>query len=91
MLTPIPSPPFIMSLLEIRFEVKKPGNIRLQIFDFGINLVRELRDFEAPTNGEYEAVWDGVDGKGRNVANGVYFYIIDTPDKTIHGKILLVE
>lgn len=87
---PNPFSPAEHELVRIKFETKSQGNVTIRIFDFGMNLVREL-DSGTYNAGTYEAIWDGVDGKGRNVANGPYFYIIGTPDKTINGKILLVE
>ncbi len=30
--------------------------------------------------GQYTATWDGTDTRGRRVANGIYFYGLDTPD-----------
>ncbi|GAB5408763.1 MAG: FlgD immunoglobulin-like domain containing protein [Balneolaceae bacterium] len=88
---PNPFSPQLHEVTRIRFEVERPGSINIRIFDFGMNLVRNLDTYDASTKGTHEAVWDGVDGKGRNVANGPYFYIIETPTETINGKILLVE
>ena len=88
---PNPFSPTEHELVRIRFDVKNPGNVTIRIFDFGMNLVRDLGSYSANSNGTHEAVWNGVDGKGRNVANGVYFYIIEGAGDTINGKILLVE
>lgn len=88
---PNPFSPQLHELTRIRFEVKKPGSVNIRIFDFGMNLVRDLETYNASTTGTHEAIWDGVDGKGRNAANGPYFYIIETPSETLNGKILLVE
>ncbi len=88
---PNPYSPSQHELVRIRFETEQPGNIDIRIFDFGMNLVRELDRYSATTNGEFEAIWDGLDGKGRKVANGPYFYQIKIPGNTINGKILLVE
>jgi hypothetical protein len=30
-------------------------------------------------SGKYTPVWDGNDARGREVANGIYFYRLDTP------------
>lgn len=87
---PNPFSPAIHSLVRIRFSSASSGNIRVRIFDFGMNLVKEL-DSIAPIGGAYEANWDGVDRYGRRVANAPYFYVIETPDETIKGKFLLVE
>tara|TARA_R110000868_G_scaffold396971_2_gene669430 strand:- start:9543 stop:11114 length:1572 start_codon:yes stop_codon:yes gene_type:complete len=88
---PNPFSPQIHEIIRIRFEVNNPGSVKIRIFDFGMNLVRELDTYDASISGTHEAIWDGVDGKGRNVANGPYFYVIETQNETINGKILLIE
>ena len=55
-----------------------------------MNLVRNIEE-NTYTEGTYEAVWDGVDNSGRKVANGPYIYVIEMPDRSINGKILLIE
>lgn len=87
---PNPFSPAQHSLVRIRFNSSSSGGLRVRIFDFGMNLIRDL-DTIAPAQGSYEAHWDGIDRYGRKVANGPYFYVIETPDDTIKGKFLLVE
>lgn len=87
---PNPYSPSQHEIVRIRFDVGNSGEAQVRIFDFGMNLVRELDPSEVEA-GSYEAIWDGIDGKGRKVANGPYFYIIETPGNTVSGKILLVE
>ncbi len=88
---PNPFSPQLHEIVRIRFDVSTSGNVQIRIFDFGMNLVRNLDTYNASISGTHEAIWDGIDGKGRKVANGPYFYIINTPNETINGKILLVE
>lgn len=87
---PNPFSPVQHELVRIRFDVSRAGNVKVRIFDFGMNLVREVEDqfFDV---GSYEAMWNGVDNYGRNVANGPYFYVIETSGQTLDGKILLIE
>lgn len=87
---PNPFSPTQHKVVRIKYELKKQGKVHIRIFDFGMNLVRDVENnsFNA---GTYEAVWEGIDGEGRKVANGVYFYIIEMPNRTINGKILLIE
>jgi len=87
---PNPFSPTLHEVIRIKYELKKSGNVKIQIFDFGMNLVRQIED-NTYTEGTYEAVWDGVDKSGRNVANGPYIYVIEMSDRTIDGKILLIE
>lgn len=88
---PNPYSPDQHELIRIRFNVDNPGTVNIKIFDFGMNLVRDLDTYTAHSSGSHEAIWDGIDGKGRKVANGPYFYVIETPNNTVKGKFLLVE
>lgn len=87
---PNPYSPNQHELVRIRFDLENAGNVKVRIFDFAMNLVREVED-KFFTPGSYEAIWNGVDNYGRNVANGPYFYLIETSNETIDGKILLIE
>ncbi len=87
---PNPFSPALHELVRIKFELKQAGNVNIRVFDFGMNLVRDIKNENFPA-GTYEAVWDGVDNEGRKVANAPYIYIIQTPNRTVNGKILVVE
>ncbi|HET8864880.1 MAG TPA: hypothetical protein VFM80_04215 [Gracilimonas sp.] len=87
---PNPFSPTIHKLVRIKFEVEAQGNVRVRVFDLGMNLVREIEN-NSFASGIYEAVWDGYDGKGRKVANAPYIYIIETESGQINGKILLAD
>lgn len=87
---PNPFSPNVHDIVRLKFEVKKSGNVTVRIFDFAMNEVREIEN-DSFTEGTYEAVWDGVDNYGRNVANAPYIYVIEMADRTINGKILVVE
>ena len=87
---PNPFSPTLHEVVRIKYELKKSGNVNVRVFDFGMNLVRNIEE-NTYTEGTYEAVWDGVDNSGRKVANGPYIYVIEMPDRSINGKILLIE
>lgn len=87
---PNPFSPRRHGLVRIKYQVNKPGNVRIRLFDFGINLIKQL-DSGNYTAGTYEAVWDGTDDHGQQVSNGPIFYQIDTPENTIRGKILVID
>lgn len=87
---PNPFSPRRHELVRIKYEVKQSGTVTVRLFDFGMNLIREL-DSDSYTAGTFEAVWDGTDRQGRQVANGPVFYQIDTPGNTIRGKILVID
>lgn len=76
--------------LRIMFDVPQSGNTTIRIYDFGMNLVRELDSRNLPS-GPHEAVWDGYDAAGRRVANGSYFYQVKLNGSNANGKILVLE
>ncbi len=55
----------------IRFELPGAGVARLAVYDVAGRLVRTLVDESLPS-GRHEAVWDGRDATGRDVASGSY-------------------
>lgn len=87
---PNPFSPRRHDIVRIKYEVPKAGNVQIRLFDFGMNLIREL-DSGNFSEGTYEAVWDGRDQQGNQVANGPVFYQIDTESGSIRGKILVVD
>lgn len=87
---PNPFSPNVHDLVRIKFEVKESGNVTIRVFDFGMNEVREIENASFSA-GTYEAIWDGIDNQGRKVANAPYIYIIEMADRTVNGKIMVVE
>jgi len=53
--------------------------VRLVVYDMFGQLVAVLVD-EGQTAGEKSVVWDGHNGKGENVASGIYFYTLKAGD-----------
>ena len=87
---PNPFSPRRHELVRIKYEVQSAGNVQIRLFDFGMNLIREL-DSGNYSAGTYEAVWDGRNARGNQVANGPVFYQINTPQNTVRGKILVID
>ena len=65
-------------ITRITFSVEQGGPVNLRIFDVNGRLVRVLVDAWLEPR-QYEAVWDGTDRRGKQVASGVYFYRLDAP------------
>ncbi|MEO0086228.1 MAG: FlgD immunoglobulin-like domain containing protein, partial [candidate division WOR-3 bacterium] len=63
----------------IRYQTGSAGRVFLRVFDASGRVVRTL-DNSTRKPGQYTATWDGTDTRGRRVANGIYFYRLDTPD-----------
>lgn len=85
---PNPFSPASDRFVRIRFDSGSGGTV-LRIHDFGMNLIREVRSDGG--SGVRELSWDGTDSDGIRVANGTYFYSIDSGGDSSWGKILLIE
>jgi hypothetical protein len=69
----------------IRYAVPRPSQVRLAVYDCSGALVRTLRA-GIDRAGYYRVVWDSRDGKGRQVAEGVYFCCLQAGDFTATRK-----
>ncbi|MCH8567907.1 MAG: hypothetical protein LAT67_06575 [Balneolales bacterium] len=82
----------VHDIIRIKFEAPASGNASIRLYDFGMNLVREIEPgFPVNSGQNYEAVWDGIDAAGRIVANGPIFYRISVGGSSIDGKILVLD
>lgn len=89
---PNPFSPRVHQITRIKFEAPADGNATIRLYDFGMNLIRELDRNVPVTSGQtYEAVWDGTDAAGRLTANGPVFYVIRAGGSEARGKILVLE
>ena len=87
---PNPFSPVADRFVRIRYELAEAADIDIDIYDFGMNHVRALAT-ESRSAGIAESIWDGSDGRGLRMANGTYFYSVDTGSGVVWGKILLIE
>ena len=87
---PNPFSPFVDRFTRIRYELDEARDVKIRIFDFGMNLVREINEAGLAA-GVRETIWDGTSDGGLRVANGPYFYLVDTGNKSFRGKILIIE
>ncbi len=76
---------------KIRYSVGEgAGRVRLQVYDVAGRLVRTLVD--APVGiGRHEAVWDGRDVRGREVASGAYICRMESDVYSHTTKIVLLR
>lgn len=87
---PNPFSPRQHDVVRLKYDVEQAGPVSIEIFDFAMHPVRSLSS-NVSVAGAYETPWDGTDENNRVVANGTYFYIVETPDGVAEGKILLLE
>lgn len=89
---PNPYSPRVHEVVRLKFEAPASGTASIRLYDFGMNFIRELDAGIPVTGGQtYEAVWDGTDGAGRQVASGAVFYQIQAGGEEITGKLLLLD
>jgi hypothetical protein len=82
--------PFVPSrdeVVRIAYEVSEPQTVEVNIYDFGMNRVRTLREQEG--EGQQEITWDGTDASGLRLPTGTYLYTVEVGGTTVRGKILL--
>lgn len=75
---------------KINFSIPVEQNVKLQVYNIKGQKVTELCNDFYP-KGEHEVIWDGRDSNNRSVSSGVYFYKLDTDDKSITKKMLLLK
>ena len=74
----------------VRFGMPVSSSVSLRIYDTAGRLIRVLIDGNREA-GHHETVWDGLDGAGRPVASGVYFYRLQAGDFVQTRKMMFVQ
>lgn len=75
---------------EISFELRSRSEVRVAVYDVRGRLIRTLAEarFES---GRHTLAWEGVDGRAKAVASGVYFVRMDAGGQTWRTRISLVR
>ena len=74
----------------VRFTLAKDAAARVEIFDLQGRLMNTIFNGSAKM-GDNQARWDGRDGSGNYVANGVYFYRFRALDQDQTRKLVIVS
>ena len=79
----------------IPYQLEKSAEVALQIYDTSGGIVRTI-DLGFKPQGFYmtrstAAYWDGRNNMGEQVASGVYFYSLQTPDFSATRKMLILK
>jgi len=65
--------------VKFRFRLGKNGNVSIKVYDVSQKLVANvITDEPMHSNVEQYIAWDGKNSKGDIVANGTYFYVIES-------------
>lgn len=74
----------------IRYSVKDPAPVRIEIYNLKGQLVKTLVN-EHQNTGHYNVIWNGRDSSGRSVGSGVYLYRMQAGDYSSTRKMMLME
>ena len=77
-------------MTNIKYQIAKPGNVSLKIYNTLGQLVNTLVDGQQQP-GIYSASWNGKDNSGRTAANGVYIYRLESGDFKATRKMVVVK
>ena len=75
---------------DISYVLPEPAQVRLDIYNIKGQLVKTLVN-TGQEAGLHNATWDGRDMNNRNVASGVYFYRLSTPNGIQSRRMLLMK
>ena len=74
----------------ITYDLAEGSQVRLEVYNVMGQLVNTLVS-EQQAAGRYRVVWSGMDARERQVASGVYFYRLQTPDFNAVRKLMLLK
>ena len=74
----------------IDYIIKKPGRVRIDIFNLNGQLVRNLVDTELPS-GSYTSTWDGTGDNGANLNNGFFIYRMSMGGRTVSERMIMLK
>jgi hypothetical protein len=75
----------------ISYNLRSPGEVRLEVYTLTGRLVRRLVDRNV-SPGSHQVVWDGKDDSGADVGSGVYYYRLSGEDAMRQaGKMILLR
>jgi hypothetical protein len=72
------------------FSLPNEQEIELTVYNLKGQKVRQLARGQFPS-GEHSVIWEGKDDNGKQVSSGVYLYKLETADKIISKKMLLLK
>ena len=83
-----PNPMF--NTTTFRFSLKDRSHVRLSIYNIKGQLVETLLNNELDPSASHTVEWDGT-ANGKQLANGIYFYKLETNSKTFLNKMILMK
>ncbi len=74
----------------IKFSLKEATCVKLSIYNIRGQLVNRLIDQDMVAGADYQVKWDGA-SNDKKLANGIYFYKLETGNKTFLKKMILMK
>ena len=84
LLEPYPNP--FNPVIQIKYEILKPGEFSILIFDLKGNLIEKILEDDFHTPGLYRAKWSG-----KNKSSGVYFIVLRSSQSEAIKKVILLK
>jgi flagellar hook assembly protein FlgD len=79
--------PVTNGMAQISFSLAEPGRVALKIYDASGRTVKTLANAQL-ARGRYNMTWNGKDENNRNVADGIYFYTLETSKQKFTKKMV---
>ena len=74
----------------INFSLKEKGTVTLKIYNLQGQLIRTIVN-EEKSEGNYTAIWDGIDESGNKVASNVYLYTLQINEFKQTKKLIFLK
>ena len=81
--------PFTNSIT-LRYNLQSASDVKIELRDV-IGRVIITTNADKQSNGSHDWLWDGKDGGGNKMSQGIYFYKIKASGHTYEGKIVMQE
>ncbi|MBS4016052.1 MAG: T9SS type A sorting domain-containing protein [Candidatus Latescibacteria bacterium] len=82
--------PVSQGMTNISFSIASPAKVGLKIYDASGRLIKTLIN-SSLEKGVYNYLWNGRDEQNRAVAEGIYFYTLQTDDYRATKKLILTR
>jgi len=75
----------------LTFSLATPGSVTVRLYDLGGRSVRTVVNAERFPTGVHRITIDGRDERGAELASGVYFYRVETPEGASTGRFVVLK
>ena len=89
MLSVFPNP--AVSSITLNFETPNNSQVNLKVFDALGRLVKVLSDGQSFDSGAQTLRWNLRDKNGNELADGIYFVLLETPQKRLSKKVVITH